>query len=286
MNELATALILRAVADEPAKVDQIRRYLRHAFGKAVYRSEWEATDRTTDQLAKVALDEVREAIGSGSTEEPGPASMESAIRASYPLIVSGRLNADRGTSGNSQPDRRTPGEILDTMRRSVHGVHQLAQALRDFEDGPALRAVDEQGQVRRLADGSADQMISDVYLRHEFPPPGKAKARRAGDTPLDRYHNALNALGAALEEVDRAFNSLIAVEGDDGQPVVESQGIEPRLTDSWRESLSRLDEEMVVWARTFRKTYGTKAAAPVNGDSDEDEPEDVDPYADEELAEE
>ncbi len=286
MNELATALILRAVADEPAKVDQIRRYLRHAFGKAVHRSEWEATGRTTDQLAKVALDEVREAIGSGSTEEPGPASMELAIRASYPLIVSGRLNADRGTSGNSQPDRRTPGEILDTMRRSVHGVHQLAQALRDFEDGPVLRAVDEQGQVRRLADGSADQMVSDVYLRHEFPPPGKAKAMRAGDTPLDRYHNALNALGAALEEVDHAFSSLIAVDGDDGQPLVESQGVEPRLTDSWRESLSRLDEEMVVWARTFRKAYGTKAAAPVNGNSDEDEPEDVDPYADEELAEE
>jgi hypothetical protein len=288
MNELATALILRAVADEPAKVDQIRRYLRHAFGKAVHRDEWEATGRTTDQLVKAALDEVREAIGSGSSEEPGPASMELAIRASYPLVVSGRLNADRGTSGNAQPDRRTPGEILDTMRRSIHGVHQLGQALRDFEDGPLLRAVDEQGQVKRLADGSADQMVSDVYLRNEFPPPGKAKAARAGDTPLDRYHNALNALGAALLEVEQAFDGLTAVEGDDGQPLVESQGVESRLTDSWRELLSRLDEEMVVWARTFRKAYGTKLAVPVNGDAEDEEPEDLDPYADadEELADE
>lgn len=279
MNELATALILRAVADEPAKVDQIRRYLRHAFGKSVHRAEWEATGRTTDQLVKVALDEVREAIGNGSTEEPGPASMELAIRASYPLVVSGRLNADRGTSGNAQPDRRTPGEILDTMRRSIHGVHQLGQALRDFDNGPLLRAVDEQGQVKRLADGSADQVVSDIYLRNEFPPPGKAKAARAGDTPLDRYHNALNALGAALLEVDQAFNDLTGVEGDDGQPLVESQGVEPRLTDAWRELLGKLDEEMVVWARTFRKAYGTKPASPSNGDFDEDEPEDADPYA-------
>lgn len=288
MNELATALILRAVADEPAKVDQIRRYLRHAFGKAVHRDEWDATGRTTEQLVKAALDEVREAIGSGSSEEPGPASMELAIRASYPLVVSGRLNADRGTSGNSQPDRRTPGEILDTMRRSIHGVHQLGQALRDFEDGPLLRAVDEQGQVKRLTDDSADQMVSDVYLRNEFPPPGKAKAARAGDTPLDRYHNALNTLGAALLEVEQAFDGLSAVEGDDGQPLVESQGVEPRLTDSWRELLSKLDEEMVVWARTFRKAYGTKLAVPANGDADDEEAEDIDPYADadEELADE
>lgn len=279
MNELATALILRAVADEPAKVDQIRRYLRHAFGKSVHRAEWEATGRTTDQLVKAALDEIRVAIGNGSTEEPGPASMELAIRASYPLVVSGRLNADRGTSGNAQPDRRTPGEILDTMRRSIHGVHQLGQALRDFDDGPLLRAVDEHGQVKRLADGSADQTVSDIYLRNEFPPPGKAKAARAGDTPLDRYHNALNALGAALLEVDQAFNGLTGVEGDDGQALVESQGVEPRLTDAWRELLGKLDEEMVVWARTFRKAYGTKPAAPSNGDFDEDEPKDADPYA-------
>jgi hypothetical protein len=288
MNELATALILRAVADEPAKVDQIRRYLRHAFSKGVHRAEWEATGRTTDELVKVATDEVREAIGNGATEEPGPASMELAIRASYPLVVSGRLNADRGTSGNAQPDRRTPGEILDAMRRSVHGVHQLGQALRDFDEGPLLRAVDEQGRIKRLADGSADQMVSDVYLRHEFPPPGKVKAARAGDTPLDRYHNALNALGAALLEVDEAFDGLTAVEGDDGQPLVESQGVEPRLTDSWRELLSKLDEEMVVWARTFRKAYGTKPAVPANGYADEDELEEVDPYADadEEMADE
>lgn len=280
MNELATALILRAVTDDPGKIDQIRRYLRHAFGKSVYRSSWAATGRSTDLLVKEALDEVREAIGSGSTDEPGPASMELAVRASYPLVVSGRLNADRGSSNNAQPDRRNPGEILDTMRRSIPGVYQLGQALRDFENGPHLRAVDENGEIKRLADDSADQMINDIYLRNEFPPPGKVKAKRPGDTPLDRYHNALNALGAALDDVNQAFRGLTAVEGDDGQPVVDSHGVEPRLTDAWRKSLSMLDEEMVVWARTFRKSYGTKPSASANGEDDGDDQEDVDPYAD------
>jgi hypothetical protein len=287
MNELATALILRAVADDPGKVDQIRRYLRHAFSKSVHRSDWDATGRATDQLVKEALDEVREAIGRGATEEPGPSSMELAIRASYPLVVSGRLNADRGSSGNAQPDRRTPGEILDTMRRSIHGVHQLGQALKDFEAGPQLRAVDEKGQIKRVADDSADQMVNDIYLRNEFPPPGKAKAARPGDTPLDRYHNALNALGAALHDVDQAFGALTAVAGDDGEPVVESHGVEPRLTDSWRELLRKLGEEMVLWVRIFRKAHGTKPIACASGDDDEDDQEEVDPYAnaDDELRE-
>ncbi|XOK15616.1 hypothetical protein ACI6PO_28115 (plasmid) [Agrobacterium tumefaciens] len=275
MNELATALILRAVADEPAKVDQIRRYLRHAFGKSTHRAKWQATGRASELLVQAALSEVREAITSGKTDEPGPSSLELAVRASYPLVVSGRLNADRGSSGNDQPDRRTPGEILDTMRRSIHGVHQLGRALLDFETSTPLRAVDENGEIKRLSDGSSDQTVSDVYLRNEFPPPGKAKAARPGDTPTDRYHNALAVLSRSIEGMDLAFTNLTKVLGDDSQPIVEVRGVEPRLTESWRKLLSRIDEEMVVWARTFRKTHGTKPAIV----SDQDDEEEIDPYA-------
>ena len=227
MNELATALILRAVADDPAKTDQIRRYMRHAFGKSAHRSTWDATGKTTEQLVKTALVEVREAIGSGTLEEPGPASLELAVRASYPLIVSGRLNADRGSAGNEQPDRRTPGEVLDAMRRSIHGIHQLGQSLNDFAADAPIRAVDEDGQIRRLAEGSADLMVNDLYLRSEFPPPGKAKAARPGDTPSDRYQNALDGLGAALQNLEVAFNGLTKVNGDDGQPFIDFRGVEP-----------------------------------------------------------
>ena len=279
MNELATALILRAVAETPAKVDQIRRYMRHAFGKATHRADWQATGRSTEDLTRAALVELREAIGSGSTEEPGPASLELTVRAAYPLVVSGRLNADRGTSGNDQPDRRTPGEVLDALRRSEQGVHQLSQALLDFECNAPIRAVDETGRIKRLADNSADQTVSDVYLRNEFPPPGKAKAMRPGDTPTDRYHNALAALGSAFQDMERAFADLIAVEGEDGQPIMEARGVEPRLTDSWRGIVSRIDEEMVVWSRTYRRVYGTKSALTMDG-TDDGEAEDIDPYAD------
>lgn len=278
MNELATALILRAMADDPSKVDQVRRYLRHAFGKAVHRSAWQSTGRGTDQLVKEALAEVRRSIGTESVEEPGPASLELAVRGAYPLVVSGRLNADRGTAGNDQPDRRTPGEVLDSMRRSVHGTHQLGQALRDFAEEVPIRAVDEDGRVRRLADDSGDLPVNDIYLRREFPPPGQAKAARPGDTPIDRYNNALGAFGAALQALEHAFAGLTRVSGDDGQPIVETRGVEPRLTDPWRDQLKGIDEDLVFWARTFRKVYGAKAGASVEL-ADGEGVEEVDPYA-------
>jgi hypothetical protein len=135
------------------------------------------------------------------------------------------------------------------MRRSIHGVYQLGQALRDFADGDldnVIRAVDEDGHVRRLADSSADQTVNDIYLRREFPPPGKAKAARPGDTPTDRYNHALSALETALQSVDHSFAALTKVVGDDGQSLVEMRGVEPRLTDAWRELLRRVDEEMVI----------------------------------------
>lgn len=280
MNELATALILRAVADDRGKVDQVRRYLRHAFSKSAHREGWEATGRSTDQLVQQALAEVRESIGEGDTDEPGPASLELAVRASYPLVVSGRLNADRGSSGNDQPDRRTPGEVLDAMRRSLHGVRQLGQALHDFEQSRPLRAVDEDGEVKRTVEGSSDQTLSDIYLRNEFPPHGRAKAARPGDTPTDRYNTALEALSKAFDDLERRFDELSKVAGDDGQPIVDGRGVELRLTEAWRDTLRRVDEETVIWARSFRKMYGTKNNVDQVRIHDDDSDEDQDPYAD------
>jgi hypothetical protein len=271
-NELATALILRAVADEPARIDQARRYMRHAFGKAVHRAQWQATSRTADQIANEALAEVRGSIVDETVDEPGPSSLELSIRGAYALVVSGRLNADRGTANNQQPDRRTPGEVLDAMRRSVQGVHQLGQALKDFAEQHPIRAVDEEGQIKELDDGAGEMTVNDIYLRGEFPPPGKARAPRPGDTAVDRYHNCLGALGEAVDALENAFLEMSAVVGDDGRPLVDSRGADPRSCSAWRERLRKIDEELVVWGRTFKRVYGTTADVSVvgpHGDGDD-----------------
>lgn len=271
-NDLATALVLRAVAGEPAKTDQIRRYMRHAFGKSVHRAAWSPTGRDADTLVKEAVAEVRRAIAEGAVDEPGPASLELAVRAAYPLVVSSRLNADRGTANNSQPDRRTPGEVLDAMRQTPQGVYQLGQALRDFAEDRPIRAVDDTGEIKKLEDGSGEQTVNDIYLRGEFPPPGKARSARPGDTPLDRYQNRLNTLSLAMDAVERAFAELGDEVGDDGRPIVESRGVDHRSCAAWRELIGRIDDELVVWGRTFKRTFGTVPAPAPRGEEADQEP--------------
>lgn len=271
MNDLSTALILRAVSADRADVDQIRRYLRHAFGKAAHRrGAWKATNRPTAELVEAALREVAEAIVTDA-DEPGPASVELAVRAAFPLVVDGRLSADRGTSNNVQPDRRTPGEVLDAMRRKPHGVRQLGQALADYADGASIRAVDETGNIRMLEDDSGEQVLSDVWLRNEFPPAGKAKAARPGDSPTDRYDRAIEALGGAMQELIRFFDDLQRVVGDDGQPLVDRRGVETRLTDPWRDTLRSVDEELLLWSRAYRRRHGQTRSVPIGGSSEADE---------------
>jgi hypothetical protein len=94
------------------------------------------------------------------------------------------------------------------------------------------------------------------HLRGEFPAPGKARAPRPGDTPDDRYRGRLSTLAGAVEAVEKAFADLTKVTGDDGRPLVDARGVDPRDCTAWRDVLRTVDEELVVWSRTFRRVYG------------------------------
>jgi hypothetical protein len=255
LNELATALIMRSLAEDPAKTDQVRRYMRHAFGKAVHGKEWASTERDTEVLANEAISEVLRSVRDVTVLEPGKSSLELAVRASYPLVTTGSLNADRGTRSNNQPDRRTPGEVLDAMRRTVQGVHQLAQALRDLKSGQLIRAVDESGEIRKRADGSGDQIVSDFYLREEFPPAGKIRARSAGITPTEILKDRLVDFSEALEKLGEAFTAIGSITGNDGLPLVEVDGVDSRHCGEWRKTLSQIADDLNFWGRTFRRRY-------------------------------
>jgi hypothetical protein len=45
--------------------------------------------------------------------------------------------------------------------------------------------------------------------------------------------------------------------GDDGRPLVETQGADPRTCSAWREILDRIDDELNIWGRLFRRKFGT-----------------------------
>jgi hypothetical protein len=261
MNDLATALILRAMSEDPARSDQVRRYMRAAFGKFVHRNLWKPEVRNTDELVARSMEEVQHKKASGHDHDTGPHSIDLAVRAAYPLIVSGRLNSDRGTANNDQPDRRVAGEVLDAMRHSVQGVSQLRQALKDFADGKPIRAVDEDGNLKLSSDGSTYVTVNDVYLRSEFPPPGTTQAVRSGDTPADRFRRALAKAEDAVVALEEAVQSLGRVAGEDSVPLVDTRGLDPAIGKAWREKLSDMDDSLGFWVKTARKKAGSAAAA-------------------------
>jgi len=70
LNDLATALSLRALTGVPAtRADQVRRYLRLAFGKSVHSQTWQSTGRDTEALVQEGLVEVRQSIANGSVDD-------------------------------------------------------------------------------------------------------------------------------------------------------------------------------------------------------------------------
>jgi hypothetical protein len=259
---LASALIMRSVEGDRDTIDRTRRYMQTAFGQSVHKESWEATYRDADSLSKDALAEIRQWITVGMLGEPGPASLELAVRTAYPLGASRRLAADLGTLGKEQPDRRIPGEVLDAMRRSIQGVYQLGQALKDFAEDRPIRAVDEDGVLLRDDGGSEEKLINDAYLRAAFPAPGKVPSTLSDDKPLDRYNKRLHVLSKAVDTLAQAFDDLASVIGENGRALVESRGVDPQSCAAWRDTLRRIDEDLVLWSSSFRKAFGTGAAYP------------------------
>jgi len=165
----------------------------------------------------------------------------------------------------------------------------LPQALQDFDSKKPIRAVDEGGQIKQLSDKSGELMVNDIYLRQEYPPAGKARAPRPGDTPTDHFNNRLSELSVAVDKLNMAFEALAAVAGDDGRPLVEGAGLDRKLAENWRDQLKHIDEELLMWGRTFQRRYrGTAQSAErsVHADEDSVDDQEVDVYADAENSDE
>jgi hypothetical protein len=273
--ELATSLVLRSLPEEDARRrERIRKYLKEAFSNDLAKEDWEATFRGVEELAAAALSEA-------ASGKSGPATRELAARSAYPLIVDGRLTADRGTQNNDQPDRSKPGEVIERMRATPHGVHQLRQALMDFGNGRRIRAVDDSGQVERNVEGR-EVIAKEADLRRRFPRPGTGPANvPAPKTPAEVLGNALNQLGSSIQAVQWAVKQVEAVPADDGTPAIESLGASKLDCDAWQEILFGVLQKLPIWKERNTQRHGL---LPEDDLEDEDDLDEEDADLDEEDA--
>ena len=224
--------------------------MRHGFAKPLREGVWTATTRPTDELVAESLSELR-----ADPENGGPATLELAARAAFPLITTLRLWGDQG-SGRDQPDRRAPGEVIDVMRRTPEGVQQLARALADYTAGKPIRAVDGDGKIAWSDDGAQEQLINDTYLRNAFPQEGTVKRPASAETANEKLEAALSDLGGVMRDLENAFAAAKAVTGVDGLPLVDTVGVNSGHCTAWRRTLGEVDEDLVIWGQQFRRRAG------------------------------
>lgn len=243
-DQMATALIMRALPDGDRHRERIRKYLQDGVAQDWHRRPWRATHRPIDELETAALAEV-EALESIEAE-PGPASLELAARAMFPLITGLYLHADRGTANNDQPDRRHPGQVLDAMRRTAAGVRQLARALRDHAAGHRLLLVDENGLPE--IEGAHTKVVRDGDLRARFPH-GSKTARPAGpaDTPTKKLAVKIADLSEIVGKLTVALNDVTKVTSDRGGPLVEDEGISSTHATAWITDLEDAKNRLMRW---------------------------------------
>jgi hypothetical protein len=75
-----------------------------------------------------------------------------------------------------------------------------------------------------------------------------------------------------------AFKAVAAVTGNDGNPLVDVDGVDAQFCANRRQLLGRIGDELNFWGRTWRMRHGTPPV-PITSSEDGEE-EDADDYDD------
>jgi hypothetical protein len=264
MKELAAVLILRGLDLSPREAEQKRKYLVKSVPTAAERRsasgvDWQATAKPHDQLMLEALDEVG-AAQAVRKDEPGPSTVELAVRSILPLIANGALVGTRGFDRNEDSDERSPSSVIDAMRRTKRGVRQLGEVLREHARGKkSFRAIDAAGNDVIGEDPSRPFCLDDAYLRAEYPDPGKVPLpRSSGDQPLDIYNQRIHDLQTAIERLDVARGQVKACREHGGTLLAEEYGIDYRVCKRWLDVIHSVAKDLAVWEQADIKYSGRR----------------------------
>lgn len=257
-DQMASALIMRSLPDGDRNRERIRKYMRDGVAQDWHRRTWKATQRPIDELEAAALHEV------GAMEkidaEPGPASLELAARAMYPLITGLHLHADRGTANNDQPDRRGPGQVLEAMRHTARGVRQLSRALRDHATGDPVTLVDNDGHP--VIEGNRAKVARDIDLRDLYPH-GSRTTRPNGpaDTPGKKLAVKVADLSDSIGKLTETLGAIKTVRSDRGGPLIEEAGIASTHVRAWLDDLDEARDQLMRWKLIHELHSATAAPA-------------------------
>ena len=254
MKELAAVLVLRGVDLSPREAEQKRKYLIKSIPAAAERRgkdavNWKATGKPHDQLMQESLDEVASAQKEG-THEPGPATVELAIRAMLPLVANDALAGNKRFD-REQPDDREPWQVIDAMRHTERGVRQLGEVLREYAEGKkSFRAVGAAGNDIVGDDAKQPVRVGDVFLREEYPDPGKvATPKQWGYHPRDIFAQRVHDLQTTVERLEFIRDQVKACHEHNGTVLAETIGVDYRACQKWLDVINGFAKDLAIWQK-------------------------------------
>ena len=246
--EVAAALILRAVsgADEGQKVSDIYRALQTGFADSLASEPWQATYRHHRGGRG------ERAPGARPRRGNGPASLELAARAAYPLdrepAALPRPRAPRTTTRSTavSPARSSTACATTELGRSASS----ARRSRTTPTADRIRAVSPTGEAIPLDNGDGDQLVTDNWLRQTFPPPGDPSPPPRPTPPTSATWMPWRRSARPWTPSTAPSDGCVAVEGVDGRPLIETEGVDPADADAWMDDLMKLMQRIPVWRAT------------------------------------
>lgn len=273
-GDSVAALALRAFDPEKSDDDRaVRAAMPRAMrtpafyvtGKAG-NGRWSVTERDPDELRDAALKEMAQG-------KKGPATLELAALAMWPLVTSGDLRRGKAKS-RTDGDPRDPEQILDGLMSSERGIRVLHRAAADDLDGLRPRQIDMDtfGPVPTVEGGWV--AANENWLRKTVVPKPEDKAA-AGDahdeaatvTPIRRFEERLEIVDNHMARIPVLLDEVEEIKEDDGTAVVKNEGIDDAHANTWNNILLGAMTKIRGHADTHNKRYGS-LAEPEDDDSD------------------
>lgn len=238
---LAVELIVREKrgAASDTELARFRRALTEALPEDLQKLSWRPTKRTPEQLYQAALKEIED----GKADRP--AGIELWVRAAYVLAKRNAISGPRHDEGRGG-DRRSARAVMEALADTDQGLRHLRQALEDDRAGLAPRQLDDHGEPRQDGEGS-DLPITNEFLRTKLAPKEgqPLPPTNPSQTIQAHYKRGVQATKDALRLLEAEMQNLAGLLGDDGVPLIETEGrAHARLL---KDKLQELTSDAEAW---------------------------------------
>jgi hypothetical protein len=273
---VAAALALRAL-DTAATTDHggiraampraMRAPLFYETGKG-HGGYWKLTGRSPDELRDAALMELEEG-------DPGPAALELAALAVWPLVIDAGLARGRARRPPKGGDPRDPEQIIGGLTHATTGVRVLHRIVSDALNGIHPRTIDLSTFAPQPTSDGEWTSATNRWLRNVVLPTDDTRADDENDdrdspplTPGYRLETKLSQLDGQVDGVGGVLDEAEAIVGDDGAPTIQREGIDDDRADSLLLKLNAAMFRITNHKTSYNATYGSLAEPDDEDDHD------------------